>query len=71
MEKRITVDTKYLPLRMPIVLTWLSALSQRVWDMPGWLVGVMWTMVIFVWLIWAVDTWNRESRSPFTGNRSD
>jgi hypothetical protein len=34
--------------------------------MPGWLVGVMWTVVVIIWVIAGVDIFNRENKDLFS-----
>jgi len=63
--KRKVVSQKNLPMPWPVALTWLAALSQSVWNMPGWSIGVMWTMVVIVWLIVAITIFTSEQKELF------
>lgn len=65
MIKRKIVSPKNLPMRAPVGLSWLSALSQTVWSMPGWLVGVMWTFNALIWALWITDALNRKDQVLF------
>ena len=63
--KRTVVARKALPTHWPIMLTWAGFASQEIWVMPGWGIGVMWTMIVIVWLIVVVDVFSSEYRDPF------
>ena len=65
MKKRIVVSPDNLPLRWPIHATWLVALSQSVWNVPEWGLGILWALVVIVWIVVIIDTFNRDNRKVF------
>jgi hypothetical protein len=64
-EKRIVIDTDNLPLRAPVPLTWLLALSMAVWDWPSWLVGILWFVLALMWIVFVIDRFKNEARRVF------
>lgn len=52
-------------MRSPLMLTLIFLIAMEAWDFPGWLVGVCWTFVLFLWFAFVCDVLNREGRNPF------
>lgn len=69
--KRKVVSSHNLPLKLPVLMTWVCALSQATWNMPGWLIGVMWMWVVLMWIVAVQDFWTRDDIDPFAKDKNN
>lgn len=51
MKKRKVLHYSQLPTKLPIGLTLLVLLLLREFNPVGWVHGVAWTFVVFVWIV--------------------
>jgi hypothetical protein len=65
MKKRKVISSKNLPMRSPLIgaLVWWLVLDKL--GAPGWVWGVVGTMVVVAWIAFAVEVWNREEVDVF------
>lgn len=65
LKKRAVIDTANLPFRLPVNTSWLMALSQHVWTIPGWALGIAWFVIFWLWVIAVIDIFIREEHDLF------
>ena len=65
MSKRTVVSWKNLPMRMPLMFTAVCYLLLDRLAAPGWVWGVVGTLVIAMWLTWIADVIQRDGVELF------
>lgn len=48
--ERFIIGSANLPRTFPWTQTAIQMLITRVYDLPGWAVGVMWTLIALLWI---------------------
>lgn len=69
MIKRIVISRGNIPSQFPIGATWLVALSQSVWNIPGWLLGILWFGIVILWLLILIDIFTADRRDLFKDDK--
>ena len=67
MKKRKVISSKNLPMRMPIIgtLVWWLVLDKL--GAPGWVWGVLGTVLFVGWIAAIADIWNRDDVEVLKG----
>lgn len=65
MSKRTVVSWKNLPTRMPLIFTAVCWLLLDRFDSPGWVWGVVGTLVVALWFVWIADVLQRDDAELF------
>lgn len=50
MATRTVIDPKYTSTKLPIFGTILAVLALDYWNAPGWLIGVVGTIMVVLWI---------------------
>lgn len=66
---RDVIDNKYLPARLPFTWTGVVWLMLDRYPPPGWVQGVVWTIVVIVWFACLYHAFAQRMRKPkFAGD---
>jgi hypothetical protein len=60
--KRVVIHTSAFPIRMPVATTAITYLLLDRWAAPGWVWGVVGTLVLMLWLGALLIRWNEEPK---------
>lgn len=67
MKKRKVISSKNLPMRMPLIGTLVWWLVVDKLGAPGWVWGVLGTLLVVGWIAFGVDVWNRDDVEVLKG----
>lgn len=66
-KKRKVINPQNMPINMPILNTMVFYLMLEHLNSPGYVWGVIGTVVILGWIVWIIDILTRETLEPFGG----
>lgn len=49
-----------IPTRLPFISTWLAYMTMDLYDAPGWMWGMGWTLITLIWIIAVVAIWKQD-----------
>lgn len=61
---RDVIARKYLPTQLPSTLTFLNWFFMDRYHAPGWLQGVVWTMLALIWIACVVTMFKEKYVKP-------
>lgn len=65
-KKIIVLPLDHLPVRMPLIPSIVFYIALDMYKAPGWLWGVVGSIMVLVWIVWAAMAWRQEVR-PIAG----
>ena len=63
MKKKSVVTWKNLPMRPPALFTIVILLCLKVYQLPGWVYGVLWTLTGLLWVAWIIALFTEEQKT--------
>lgn len=64
------ISRKNIPARSPLSFSLLMWLILDYTDAPGWVSGVVWTLVSLMWLSFFISLYREKEVDVFTGESS-
>lgn len=70
MKKRKVISSNNLPIRAPVLATFVWWLVLEKLGVPSWAFGVIGTLIAVAWVVFFIDLFNREEINVLNGKDS-